>query len=387
MNTSGNSSKHKTKIALVLTGGGARAAYQVGVLKAIAKNLPRNQITPFAIINGTSAGAINATALGCYASCYQLAVKKLEWVWKNFHTEQVYHTRFSQVFGHIAANMLRSFQSNYENHPPASLFNNQPLRKLLHNVLDLKRIDKNISKQYLDALSVTASSYSSGDSVAFFQGRDVSNWQRAKRRGEKSTLNIEHLMASSAIPMVFPSTKIRQGYFGDGSVHQHSPLSPAIHLGADKIFVIGVEQPIDNKYFGFQPHYPGISTIAGHLLDTIFSDTLRADIERLERVNRTLSLLPGRDKHKELKRIDHFVINPSQNFNAIADNYYHFMPTSIKLLLRSIGVKKHSESSLVSYLLFEKEYTQHLIATGYQDGLAQIDEILSFLELPKGKTS
>lgn len=380
MNSSGNSSKHKTKIALLLTGGGARAAYQVGVLKAIAQNLPRNQITPFAIINGTSAGAINATALGCYASCYQLAIKKLEFVWKSFRTEQVYHTNFSSVFGHIFANMLRSFQSDYENHPPASLFNNQPLRDLLRSVLDLKRIDNNIRNDYLEALSITASSYSSGDSVAFFQAKHSGSWQRAKRRGEKTTINIEHLMASSAIPMVFPSTKIRQGYFGDGSVHQHAPLSPAIHLGAEKIFVIGVEQPVDNKYFGFQPHYPGISTIAGHLLDTIFSDTLRADIERLERINRTLSLIPGRDKHQELKRIAHFVINPSQNFNAIATEYYDLMPTPIKMLLRGIGVKKHSESSLVSYLLFEKEYTQHLIEIGYQDGLAQLDEIMAFLE-------
>jgi NTE family protein len=380
MNSSGNSSKHKTKIALLLTGGGARAAYQVGVLKAIAKNLPRNKAIPFSIINGTSAGAINATALACYASCYQLGVKKLEYVWKNFHTEQVYHSNFTSVFGHILANMLRSFQSNYENHPPASLFNNQPLRGLLRSVLDLKRIDNNIRNDYLEALSITASSYSSGDSVAFFQSKHAESWQRAKRRGEKTTINIEHLMASSAIPMVFPSTKIRQGYFGDGSVHQHAPLSPAIHLGAEKVFVIGVEQPIDNKYFGFQPHYPGISTIAGHLLDTIFSDTLRADIERLERINRTLSLIPAKDKHKELKRIAHFVINPSQNFNAIATEYYDVMPTSIKLLLRSIGVKKHSESSLVSYLLFEKEYTQHLIEIGYQDGLSQLDEIMAFLE-------
>ena len=381
MNTSANSSKHKSKIALLLTGGGARAAYQVGVLKAIASQLPRNQTSPFVIINGTSAGAINATALSCYASCYQLAVKKLEWVWKQFKTEQVYHTEFTKVFGYIFANMLRSFQSDYENHPPASLFNNQPLRELLKTVLDLKRIDSNIRNDYLSALSITASSYSSGESVAFFQAKNAQPWARAKRRGEKTTINIEHLMASSAIPMVFPSTKIRQGYFGDGSVHQHAPLSPAIHLGADKIFVIGVEQPFDNKYFGFQPHYPGISSIAGHLLDTIFSDSLRSDIERLERINRTLSLLPGRDKHKELKQINHFVLNPSRNFNAIATEHYDLMPLSIKMLLRSIGVKKHSESSLVSYLLFEKEYTQHLIEIGYQDGLARLDDIMAFLEL------
>ena len=189
-------------------------------------------------------------------------------------------------------------------------------------------------------------------------------------------------MASSAIPMVFPSIKIRKGYFGDGSIHQHAPLSPPIHLGANKIFIIGVDQPSDTKYFGFQPQYPGISTIAGHLLDTIFSDTLRADIERLDRVNRTVSLLPAREKHQELKRVETYVINPSENFNAIANQHYQDMPFAIKTLLRMIGVKKHSESSLVSYLLFEKAYTRHLIEIGYKDGLAKQEEIKHFLALP-----
>lgn len=374
-------SKHKPKVALLLTGGGARAAYQVGVLKAIAEQLPRNQRSPFAIINGTSAGAINATAMSCYAGCYQLGVKKLEYVWKHFRTSQVYNTSFSNVFGYIATNMLRSFKSEYENHQPASLFDNQPLRNLLRNVLELKRIDRNIQLGYLDAISVTASSYSSGDSVAFYQSHNIPKWQRARRRGEPCTINIEHLMASSAIPMVFPSVKIKQGYFGDGSIHQHAPLSPAIHLGADKVFIVGVDQPADNKYFGFQPHYPGISTIAGHLLDTIFSDTLMADIERLSRINRTLNLLIENGIEHELKPIDYYVINPSHNFNEIASHYYDEMPFSVKLLLRSIGVKKMSESSLTSYLLFEKAYTRHLIELGRQDGLAQIDGIMNFLGL------
>lgn len=368
--------------ALLLTGGGARAAYQVGVLKAIASALPRNSPSPFKIINGTSAGAINATALSCYASCFHLGVKKLEWVWRNFSTNQVYRTDFITVFGHIIGNMLSSFQSDYINHPPASLFDNEPLRGLLKHVLDLQRIDRNISLGHLKALSITASSYSSGDSVAFFQANNIHPWQRAKRRGENTTINIEHLMASSAIPMVFPSIKIRKGYFGDGSIHQHAPLSPPIHLGANKIFIIGVDQPSDTKYFGFQPQYPGISTIAGHLLDTIFSDTLRADIERLERVNRTVSLLPSREKHQELKRVETYVINPSENFNAIANQHYQDLPIAIKTLLRMIGVKKHSESSLVSYLLFEKAYTRHLIEIGYKDGLAKQDEIKHFLSLP-----
>ncbi len=372
---------NQSPTALLLTGGGARAAYQVGVLKAIASQLPRTHRLPFHIINGTSAGAINATALGCYASCFHLGVKKLEHVWKNFATNQVYRSDFLHVFGHILKNMVTSFQSDYINHPPASLFNNSPLRRLLHQVLELDRLERNLHRGHLDALSITASSYSSGDSVSFYQGRGQKPWQRVKRRGEPTRINIEHLMASSAIPIVFPSVKVQHAYFGDGAIHQHAPLSPAIHLGARKIFIIGVEQPSDTKYFGFKPHYPGVSSIAGHLLDSVFADTLRSDLERLERINRTLSLLPARDKHQELKHIDTFVVNPSHNFNAIAMQYYEDLPFAIRLLLRMIGVKRRSESSLTSYLLFEHGYTQQLIELGFQDGMAQIDDIMAFLEI------
>ncbi|WP_338365437.1 patatin-like phospholipase family protein [uncultured Pseudoalteromonas sp.] len=372
---------HKPKIALLLTGGGARAAYQVGVLKALAHSMPRTAPLPFRIINGTSAGAINSAALACYASCAHLAVRKLESVWKNFSTSMVYKSDFLSVFGHIARNILTSFQSEHINHPPGSLLNNRPLRGLLNEILDLHRIERNLHRNYLEAISITASSYTTGDSVAFFQSNTNKPWQRAKREGRPMRINVEHLMASSAIPMVFPSVNVFNHYFGDGSIHQLSPLSPSIHLGAEKIFIIGVDQPKESHPAGYSPHYPGLSAVAGHLLDSVFSDTMQADLERLERVNRTLGLLPARDKHQELKQIDSFIINPSKNFNDIAAQYYSDMPWAIKLLLRTIGVKKHSQSSLTSYLLFEKRYTQHLIQIGYEDGMKKLPEIRQFLEL------
>ena len=372
---------HKPKIALLLTGGGARAAYQVGVLKALAHSMPRTAPLPFRIINGTSAGAINSAALACYASCAHLAVRKLESVWKNFSTSMVYKSDFLSVFGHIARNILTSFQSEHINHPPGSLLNNRPLRGLLNEILDLHRIERNLHRNYLEAISITASSYTTGDSVAFFQSNTQTPWQRAKREGRPMRINVEHLMASSAIPMVFPSVNVFNHYFGDGSIHQLSPLSPSIHLGAEKIFIIGVDQPKESHPAGYSPHYPGLSAVAGHLLDSVFSDTMQADLERLERVNRTLGLLPARDKHQELKQIETCIINPSKNFNDIAAQYYSDMPWAIKLLLRTIGVKKHSQSSLTSYLLFEKRYTQHLIQIGYDDGMKQLPEIRKFLEL------
>jgi len=310
-----------------------------------------------------------------------LAVRKLETVWKNFSTSMVYKSDFLSVFGHITRNILTSFQSEHINHPPASLLNNRPLRKLLNDILDLHRIERNLHREYLEALSITASSYTTGASVAFFQSNTQHSWQRAKREGRATRINVEHLMASSAIPMVFPSVNIYNHYFGDGSIHQLSPLSPSIHLGANKIFIIGVDQPKEPHPPGYSAHFPGLSAVAGHLLDSVFTDTMQSDLERLDRINRTLGLLPNKHKHQELKQIDSFIINPSQNFNAIAAQYYDDMPWAIKVLLRMIGVKKRSQSSLTSYLLFEKRYTQHLIQIGYDDGMKQLPEIRKFLEL------
>ncbi|WP_206483946.1 patatin-like phospholipase family protein [Thalassotalea sp. G2M2-11] len=374
-----------SKNALVLTGGGARAAYQVGVLSAIAKFSPRNRPIPFPIICGTSAGAINTTALACYASCFQLGVKKLEWVWKNLTTSRIYHSDPYRVSSHILKAMMASFQADYANKTPRSLLNNAPLRSLLNEVVDYKRIDNNIRKNFLSAVSVTTSSYTSGDSISFFQSEStIKPWFRAKRRGIPSLINSHHLLASAAIPLVFPSVKILNEHYGDGSVHQLSPLSPAIHLGGEKLFVIGVEQPREPLHpRENNPHPPTTATIAGHLLDGIFSDTLQSDLERMHRVNNTLSLIEPEQQqaHEGLKKIDSFVINPSHDFNAIAVEYYHQLPLTIRTLLRSMGIANDPESSIISYLLFDKHYCRHLIQLGYDDALAQEQRIREYLAL------
>ena len=371
--------------ALVLTGGGARAAYQVGVLTAIAKYVPRNHGVPFPIICGTSAGAINTTAIACYASCFHLGVKKLEWVWKNLQTHRIYHSDPLRVFSHISKGVLATFQADYANKSARSLLNSAPHRDLLSEVMDFKRIDNNILRGYLTAVSVTASSYNSGDSISFYQSEEgISPWYRAKRRGQPSQINCDHLMASAAIPMVFPSIKIRRQHFGDGSIHQLSPLSPAIHLGADKIFIVGVEQPKEPLHARENnPHPPTTSTIAGHLLDTIFSDTLQSDIERMTRINETLTLIPEhiRKERDGLKNIETLLVNPSHDFNAIAVKFFAELPLSIRLLLRTIGITNDSESSIVSYLLFDKNYCKELIKLGYKDAMEQETEIREFLSL------
>jgi NTE family protein len=374
-----------SKNALVLTGGGARAAYQVGVLSAIATFVPRNHATPFPILCGTSAGAINSTALGCYASCFRLGVKKLEWMWKNLDTSKIYHNNTRGVFGHISKGILATFQADYANKLPRSLLNSEPLRHLLNSVMNFKRIDNNILRGYLSATSVTASSYGTGNSISFFQANDsITPWSRAKRCGQAAQLNTEHLMASAAIPLVFPSVKIKNQHFGDGSVHQLSPLSPAIHLGAKRIFVIGVEQPKEPMHVNENnPHPPTGATIAGHLLDSIFADTMSSDLERMARINETLKLIPKskRESVEGLKHIDSFIINPSHDFNAIALNYYNDLPLPVRLLLRSAGISNDSDSSIISYLLFEKNFCTELIKLGFEDAMEQENQIKNFLNL------
>jgi len=374
-----------SKNALILTGGGARAAYQVGVLSAVSKFTPRHYPIPFPIICGTSAGAINSTALACYASCFQLGVKKLEWVWNNLTTSRIYHSDPLRVFGHITKGFLASFQADYANKNARSLLNNEPLRQLLNDVIDYNRIDNNIIKGALSAIAVTTSSYSSSDSISFYQSNSsIKPWFRAKRRGIPSQINSEYLLASAAIPLVFPSVKIQKEHFGDGSIHQLSPLSPSIHLGGEKLFVIGVEQPTEPLHANENnPHPPTTATIAGHLLDGIFSDTLQSDIERMQQVNDTLALIPEatRQESKKLKPIESLILNPSSDFDAIAVEYYHLLPYPIRLLLRSIGISNDSESSIISYLLFDKNYCKRLIKLGYEDALEKETQIRNFLGL------
>lgn len=378
-----NRNYKKTKNGLVLTGGGARASYQVGVLSAITKFVPRNHGIPFPVICGTSAGAINSTALACYASCFHLGVKKLEWVWRNLNTDKIYHSNATNVFGHIFRGLAGNFQADYANKVSRSLLDNSPLRLLLNQVMDFERIDKNISRGYLSALSVTASSYSTSDSISFYQAeKHIPPWFRVKRRGEKRQINCDHLIASSAIPLVFPAVRIRNEYYGDGSVHQLSPLSPAIHLGAKKLLVVGVDQPMEPIHIRENnPHPPTTATIAGHLLDTIFTDTLQSDLERMERINKTIELIPPEKRSKELSTINSLVINPSHDFNAIAVEYYEELPLSIRLLLRSAGINNNAESSLISYLLFEKNYCNELIKLGYKDAMEKESQIRSFLSI------
>lgn len=371
-------------IGLVLSGGGARAAYQVGVLQAISQILPFTTHTnPFPIITGTSAGGINAAVVAAYAQHFKLGMKRLENVWANFHCEQVFHTDFRQ----LSKNSLRWLRLllGGQQHRGIGLLNNDPLSALLDKVIPFPLIHKAISQGALKALCVTASSYTTGESISFFQAEPNTDiWRRHRRRGHPAVITSEHLLASAAIPIVFPAVKVGKQFFGDGSMRFLSPLSPAVHLGAEKILVVGVD-PVQapTEDLSHPEGYPTLAEIGGHVLDSVFIDSLDSDLERLNRINTTLSKIPQkvRKREFELKSIDTLVINPSLDLNLIAREHFKAMPRTLRFFLKRIGVDGDSGDAILSYLLFEKPFTRALIALGHQDAMDKRDEILQFYRI------
>ncbi|TAK90290.1 MAG: patatin-like phospholipase family protein [Burkholderiaceae bacterium] len=389
---------------LLLTGGGARAAYQVGVLKAIVELLReagrKDAASPFKIICGTSAGAINATALACRADNFDEGVYRLLDIWENFTAEQVYRADSLGVI-RTGAKWLTALTFGWLlRRRPTSLLDNTPLVGLLHRMLDLPRLDDNLRYGHLKALAVTASSYTSGYHVTFYQANEpVEPWLRSQRLAQPDQITIEHLMASSAIPFVFPAIPIgfnnRREYFGDGSMRQLAPISPAIHLGSEKVLVVGAGQvegktPYNSPGQTNNAHgtYPSLAQIAGHAMSSIFLDSLSVDIERLQRINKTISLLPETiRKNYALRPIEVLVIFPSQRLDVLASKKIGSLPRAMRTLLGGIGGTEVRGSALASYLLFEAEYTRELIDLGYNDTLARKVDVLNFFGLNSATSS
>ncbi len=380
---------------LILSGGGARAAYQVGVLAAIERmrrEAGAAQGNPFPVISGTSAGAINAAFLASNADRYDLAIKELVGVWRNFQVEQVYR---SDVLGMIrsGARWLSLLSLGWliaqKKLRPKSLLNNDPLSELLAQRIDLKRLPTLLDQGHLKALAITASSYSTGEHVTFYDScQAVTPWVRNQRLAQRCSLSHEHLLASSAIPFIFPAMRLDgpQGhaFFGDGSMRQTAPISPAIHLGASKIFVVGagrmLEPPKKNES---EPTYPSLAHIAGHALSSIFLDSLAVDVERMQRINQTLELIPEEKRQAtHLRPVQLLLIAPSQRLDAIAAKHADALPQTVKSLLKTLGASPNTAqgqgNALVSYLLFESAYTQELMALGEADAQAQREEIHKF---------
>jgi NTE family protein len=391
-------SQKRPTTGLILTGGGARAAYQVGVLKALVQlrreEAPGRRRNPFPILAGTSAGAINAAVLASHCDHFDGAVAALASVWENFRAEQVYR---SDSFGVIrtGARWLTMMSlgwaiARWRRARPRSLLDNTPLEELLYKMVNVDRLDRLMKAGHLQALAVTASSYSSGTHVTFYDSvNDIVPWLRSQRVAVRDRITVPHLLASAAIPFVFPAVPLKfegeNEYFGDGSMRQSAPISPAIHLGADRVLVIGagrMHEPAERRVVS--DAYPSVAQIAGHALSNIFLDALAVDVERLQRINKTLALLPPQAQAASaLRPIDVLVIAPSERLDDIAAKHIDSLPIAVRAMLRGVGVQGSDDSdaggaALASYLLFEAPYTQELIALGVRDTLARRDEVVKF---------
>jgi NTE family protein len=391
---------HETPItALVLSGGGARAAYQVGVLRAIAR-MRREALgpmarlrNPFGVICGTSAGAINALALAAHADRFDAAVEILSQVWRDFRADQVYRADSLGVI-RSGAQWLTMVSvgwviARWRRARPRSLLDNSPLDGLLRQMVPLERLPMMLEQRHLHAVAVTASSYTSGEHCTFYDSAvPIAPWLRSQRLALPGRITHEHLLASSAIPFVFPATALNAsghpGWFGDGSMRQTAPLSPAIHLGAQKLVIIGagrMHEPAGRQVADMA--YPNLAQIAGHAMSSIFLDALAVDIERMKRINRTLALLPDSAlADSQLRPLEVLVISPSQRLDDLAARHLGALPAPVRALLRGVGVGGEGEqargSALASYLLFEAPFTRELMALGEADTEARRDEVLRF---------
>ncbi|AOE50338.1 patatin-like phospholipase family protein [Kangiella sediminilitoris] len=375
-----NDDINEQSAALILSGGGARAAYQAGVLKAVNDILKRPKRSPFSIITGTSAGAINAAAVASNNHQFDYGTTRLEEIWASFTPSHVYRTGLLTLLKNAAFWSWNALWPSKETKRPHSLLDNTPLRELLTNVIRFEDIGKNIEAGLLRAVCTTCYNYNTGNSVSFFEGlSQLVEWKRFRRFGCTAKLNVDHLLASSAIPMVFPSQKIGNAHFGDGSLRFLAPLSPALHLGADKLFVVTVE-PLRGEP-EHRSTIPTIGDIGGHLFDSIFIDSLESDIERLMRVNSLIAHIPESDLVKEqlpLKPVDAFIISPSIEPAELAGQYFKNLPRGLRFFFKRIGVDGTDGNDILSYLLFDEEFTQHLIDLGYNDAINQQHNILTF---------
>ena len=379
-------------VGLVLTGGGARAAYQVGVLVGIRRVLLESgwpsDANPFRVFCGTSAGAINATVLASAADEFFDAVARLALVWGSLEPAQVYRVDTGGALGNAAQWLGGAGLGWLVRRQPRAFFDTEPLNDLLIRMIDFERLGRNLQGGRFDALAVAASSYTSGHHVTFFQSRDARDAiTRSQRLAYPAVLTVDHLMASSAIPFLFPAIPLtmegRNEYFGDGSMRQTAPISPAIHLGARKIMVIGSAEldrnAANRDENGSQYTYPSLAQVGAHALASIFLDALASDLERLERINRTVAeLSPKALARTKLRPLKTLVISPSRPLDRVAQPHVKRLPRSVRTLLRVMGATRGRGAGLSSYLLFDRSYTRRLLAMGRRDALAKRAEIEAF---------
>ncbi len=366
----------KLPTGLILSGGGARAAYQVGVLRALARLLPERAPNPFDIICGTSSGALNAAVLATEADCLQNGVNSLSEIWGNISSDTVYEPMTGNLFVSVS-NLMFSIVAGGAAPRASAFLDNKPLRKLLKRKLELDKIQRNIDRGLLDALGITTSAYGTGASVSFYQAvKGIEDWTGPHRIGRRCKLGIKHLMASCAIPLLFPAVSIAGQYYCDGAVRQVSPASPALRLGARRLFVVGVSG--NRSKAGSDESLteePSSYQVLGHIMNGAFVDTLENDLDVLRRMNRIAGRRgnPGRTSGDSRAPVEFLEISPSERVNQLAVDYYDELPKGMARY-----IKQDSSSTMLSLILFEQGYCNRLADLGFHDAMAKEDEIREF---------
>jgi NTE family protein len=365
--------------AFVFSGGGARAAYQVGVLQAVAELAPELEIP---IVTGVSAGAINSAFLAAHPGPFPKAVEDLRQEWERLTVDRVYGIqplRIGRALLRWGFNMLLRRHTA----PTAfkGLMSTEPLRQFLSECMDFGGIGRNIAAGRLRAAALSATCYNTGQTVTFVQGgAEVPLWERHMRLAVRSVITVDHLLASAAIPLVFPAVRLGVAFYGDGSVRQTAPLSPAIHLGARRILAVAMRArepavacaPDDADY-------PLAAEVFGLLLHSVFIDSLDADVERLRRINSLLHAVPAEHAPEGVRPIDLFVLRPSRDLGELARGCRASLPPLLQLAVRSIGGERAKSADFQSYLMFQPEYTGRLIELGYRDAKQRATGIVQFL--------
>jgi len=364
---------------LVLTGGGARSAYQIGVLRALSELLPRGR-NPFPVIVGTSAGAVAAAVLASQAHRWRRAVTGLEDVWGNFRVSQVFEVGSWHMLRAGLHWLLALATGGLMLSPPRSVLDNSPLRALLRARVEWRGIRMSIERGHLRGIALCATSYASGQSVTFYDGEDeITDWARSQRLGRRTELTLDHLMASVGIPLLFPPVRLADEYFGDGAMRQVNPLSPAVHLGADRLLVLGVRarRAAGVATTQIPSAMPTPGQIFGFMLDTLFTDQIYADLEELQRMNELVRAAPS--AAPGLRVIETLMLAPSVDPREVAARHVTDMPSGLRALLRVIGAGDLAGSQLASYLMFEAGFTRELIELGYHDAMEARTALIAFM--------
>ncbi len=380
----GKPGNREQRIALALTGGGARGAYQAGVLAGIADRAGGDACFP--IITGVSAGAINAATLASHRGDLVAATQQLREAWLNLRIERVFRSSVGSLSSSLLRWSSKLLSGGAMPFQLRGLLDTAPLREYLTNLIDFSGIDDNIRAGRLRALALSMTGYATGCTVTFVHGdREISDWERAHRMSVRACIGVEHVMASAALPMVFPAIQVGEEYFGDGSIRHAAPLAPAVHLGADRIVAISVRYGLSEAERAVPQvsGYPPPAQILGMMMHGVFLDALENDAERLVRINRTLSLLPPGTKHPEgLRPVQILLLRPSEDLGKLSAGLVHTLPRALRILARGLGATGTTTPDFLSYLLFEPPYTERLMEIGFNDARAQWDRIESFLAGP-----